>query len=79
MTSLRRRTAAVIATAEMLAGIVVSGCSTLDPTAGTSPASAGTTATKVSATPTPSATPVAEPALTMTSQHVLTALLPTTP
>ncbi len=77
MTSLRRRTAALIAAAGMLAGILLAGCSTIDPTTGPAPATSGSATGTVSTTPSPSATPVVEPAMTMTSQHVLTALLPT--
>ena len=75
--SLRRRTAAVIASAGMLAGILLAGCSTVDPTASTAPASAGSTAATAATPASPTPTPVADPAMTMTSQHVLTALLPT--
>jgi len=82
-TTFSRRAAALIASAGMLAGALLAGCSSIDPTGAGAPQGSATSAGSAPASPassapgTPSPSAVVAPTLTMTSQHALNAVLPT--
>ena len=80
-TTFRRRTAALIAAAGLLASVLLAGCSTVDPTGGAAPRpSTSNPATSAAAPDSPEATspsPAADPTLTMTTEHGVDAVLPT--
>ena len=78
-TTFSRRAAAVVASAGMLASVLLAGCSSINPAGGgSSPVStSGSASHASSASSSSSPSAVVAPTFTMTSQHALNAVLPT--